>query len=93
MNRGERRFRTARKARRQLNLRLRTKWVTRLEWGYFKKAKAFACRCRKHGRSCSPKVVASMCHYTGTGYHPSVHDRQAARVECSAGYLEYLEAP
>lgn len=70
-------MRTARKARRQLKLRVRFGWQTRLIAGYFRKWNAMSCRCRKHGRGCSPKVVASMCHCGGgdSGYHPAVRAR------------------
>lgn len=92
MDRGERRFRTERKARRELKLRVRHGWTTQLEAGYFKKRNAMSCRCRKHGRGCSPKVTASLCHYGGGGYHPAVRLRHAARAACAEGFLEYLEA-
>lgn len=92
MDRGERRFRTARKARRQLKLRVKYGWTTRLEAGYFKKWRAMSCRCRKHRRGYSPKVVASMCHHSNRGYHPAVQLRHDARTACAERTREYREA-
>ena len=47
--------------------------------GYFAKGKSVGCRCRRRGRNCSPKVVNSMCHGGGGGYHPSVVQRIEGR--------------
>lgn len=42
-----------------------------------KKPKKRGCGCMKHGRGCSPKLVASMCHAGRSrgGYHPSAVER------------------
>ena len=41
----------------------------------FAKGKSLGCHCRRRGRNCSPKVVASMCHDGSSGYHPCVRER------------------
>jgi hypothetical protein len=41
----------------------------------FAKGKSLGCGCRRRGRGCSPKVVASMCHDGRGGYHPSTMRR------------------
>lgn len=41
----------------------------------FAKGKSLGCGCRRRGRGCSPKVVASLCHDGSGGYHSSVVER------------------
>lgn len=43
----------------------------------FAKGKSLGCKCRRRGKGCSPKVVASLCHRggNGEGYHLSVRER------------------
>lgn len=97
MDRGERRRRTEVKSLRELSVRIRLQgWDTQLKAGYFKKWNAVSCRCRKHGRGCSPKVIASLCHLgcpyktvrTG-GYHPAVRERMEGKQMCRDWWLEY----
>jgi hypothetical protein len=45
----------------------------------FAKGKALGCGCRRRGRSCSPKVIASLCHGGGGGYHACVEERIAGK--------------
>lgn len=90
MDRSERRRRTTIQAERQLQLRIAFKWESHLNAGYFKKWRALACRCRKRGRSCSPKVVASMCHHGNNGYHPAVHQRHESKRVCVEAIADYF---
>ncbi len=54
----------------------------------FAKGKAVGCGCRRRGRNCSPKVVASMCHGGDRGYHPCVVERIEGRRLAKAWLLE-----
>jgi len=90
MDRSERRRRTAHKALRELQVRIAFKWESHLKAGYFKKWRAQACRCRKRGRGCSPKVVASMCHHSSNGYHPAVYQRHESKRVCAEALLDYF---
>ena len=89
MDRGTRRQRTARVTAAQRRIRLRTTWDTcpawilvpplRAEAGRFATRKALSCGCRRHGRGCSPKLAASLCHRSAGGYHPAVRARIDAK--------------
>mgnify|MGYP001763922382 CR=1 FL=1 len=87
MTKCERRRRTEAKSLRQLKIRVSHGWGTRLEAGYFKKWNAMSCRCRKHGRGCSPKLGASMCH--GWGLHPAVVERIEGKRLCRDWWQDY----
>lgn len=54
----------------------------------FAKGKGGGCPCRRRGRNCSPKLVASMCHGGDRGYHPCVVERIAGRRLTKAWLLE-----
>lgn len=46
-----------------------------------KRFRKFTCGCRRRGRGCSPKLIASMCHLgqSDGGYHPSARERIAGK--------------
>jgi hypothetical protein len=78
MDRGERRRRTERIAKRGLNFWLSFDYNTYTRsLGEFFKRKALACGCRRVQRGLSPKIPGSLCHagdFHG-GYHPCVRER------------------
>ena len=54
----------------------------------FAKGKAVGCRCRRVGRTGSPKVPLSLCHGAGYDYHPSVVERIAGKRLARAWLVE-----
>jgi hypothetical protein len=63
--------------------------ICELSVWFFAKGKSLGCRCRKHGRGCSPKLACSLCHGGGErGYHPGVVERIAGKRLARAWMVE-----